>query len=146
MPSFDTKLISTSFWGIPCMIMNEILPDQPWFKDCWCSLHKNKKGKGSYLVSKTKHRTEKRCFLSSPIFSDVPLPEKIKIDSITRIIYVAEFLLLKSSIWRFLSISVIKDTIFTITYPFSDSWQGLLKIKGHNNTVLYLFTKKRHKS
>ena len=126
--------------------MNEILPDPPWFKDCWCSLHKNKKGKGSYLVWKTKHRTEKRCRVFSTIFSKVPLPEKIKINSITRIISVAEFLLIKGLIWRFSPISVFKDITFTITYLFTDWKQGWLKTKGHSNTVLYLFTKKKQKT
>ena len=126
--------------------MNEILPDPPWFKDCWCSLHKNKKGKGSYMVWKTKHRTEKRCRVFSTIFSKVPLPEKIKINSITRIISVAEFLLIKGLVWRFLPIFIFKNITFTITYLFTDWKQGLLKTKGHSNKLLSLFSKKRQKT
>ena len=121
--------------------MNEILPDPPWFKDCWCSLHKNKKGKGSYMVWKTKHRTEKRCRVFSTIFSKVPLPEKIKINSITRIISVAKFLLVKGFIWRFLPILVFKNITFIITYLFTDWKQGLLKTRRS-----HLFTKERQKT
>jgi hypothetical protein len=49
-------------------------------------------------------------------------------------------------IWRFLSIFVFKNITFTITYLFTDWKQGLLKTKGHSNTALYLFTKKRQKT
>ena len=84
--------------------------------------------------------------LFSTIFSKVPLPEKIKINSITRIISVTEFLLIKGLIWRFLPISVFKDITFTITYLFTDWKQGLLKTKGHSNKLLSLFSKKRQKT
>ena len=104
------------------------------------------KGKRKLSGLKTKHRTEKRCRVFSTIFSKVPLPEKIKINSITRIISVAKFLLIKGLIWRFIPISVFKDIPFTITYLFTDWKQGLLKTKGHSNTALCLFTNKRQKT